>query len=336
VWGVQLNENYSPVSSAYGADYYNRNTNESFTLLWGQKFSGMTLGAQVNRSQSSIETATTTDKPYDWSAAGLSTFGNNARQIMNSVNASLGAEPRNAWGLGGGVSFDWDGFGRSHSADFSVQYRSLSLEQSTPTTTLEDNGDNAIAINGRAQIATADNTYLIPVFNWYSMQLGTQLTDTATPANNFKYDNTVSAVQFGIANGWVLRDSDMLVLGVSFQHQKADYADPNVAGFPFEISYNQMPALFGAFEGRPTNWLAVRMGASKPMFSKLEVTNVGAGTTVERKDSPIQYAVGLGFRVGGRLDIDTVMNQDFPFTGGWFASGQSEGPVSRISATYRW
>jgi hypothetical protein len=30
-----------------------------------------------------------------------------------------------------------------------------------------------------------------------------------------------------------------------------------------------------------------------------------------------------------------VLNQDFPFTDGWFASGQEETPFSRLSATYR-
>jgi len=30
-----------------------------------------------------------------------------------------------------------------------------------------------------------------------------------------------------------------------------------------------------------------------------------------------------------------VINQDFAFTGGWVASGVSEAPISKLSATYR-
>jgi hypothetical protein len=72
------------------------------------------------------------------------------------------------------------------------------------------------------------------------------------------------------------------------------------------------------------------------MWSKLEVTNPAGPGTVELKDSPIQYALGLGFRIGGRLDVDALLNQDFAFTGTWAASGNEETPFSRLSMTYRW
>jgi hypothetical protein len=31
-----------------------------------------------------------------------------------------------------------------------------------------------------------------------------------------------------------------------------------------------------------------------------------------------------------------LVNQDFAFTGGYLASGNSETPFSKLSATYRW
>ena len=84
------------------------------------------------------------------------------------------------------------------------------------------------------------------------------------------------------------------------------------------------------------NWLHLRVGASKAFASKIEVLDPLTGETTELEDSPMGYTLGLGFRIGGRLDLDAVLNQDFAFTGGWVASGNEETPFSRLSATYRW
>jgi hypothetical protein len=77
------------------------------------------------------------------------------------------------------------------------------------------------------------------------------------------------------------------------------------------------------------------MGAGKPIWSKFELTDTSTDTSVTLKDSPLQYALGTGFRLGNRLDIDAVVNQDFAFTGSWGASGNSETPFSSLSMTYR-
>jgi hypothetical protein len=339
VFGVQLNENAGALSPAYGAQYWNRNRNESFNLLWGDDFGSVTAGFQFNRSSSRLEDDTDFVAPYDWSPASLSTSGNNSRQIMNNINASLGLEGRNSTGFGGGISFGWDAYGRSHTADIGVQYRTMSLDLSTgapgATIAIDDNGASAMAINARSQFATGDNTYLTPVINYWRQDMGWQLTDEATPANNVEYENTVKGWNVGLAESWVLRDQDLLTLGFAFGNQEVDYEDPNPEGDPFTVSYSTTPAIFGATEIHPMSWFHVRLGASKALTSKLEYEEVG-GTPVVIKDAPLGYTVGAGFRIGGRLDVDAVVNQDFAFTGGWFASGNDEVPFSRLSATYRW
>jgi hypothetical protein len=257
--------------------------------------------------------------------------------MMNAINAGLGLETRNSWGVGGGVTFNWSAWDREHQADFAVHYRdnSLNIEDTAAGQTIEDNGNTSISINARAQLAVSDNSYLTPVFNWYSMGRGTKLTDSAVPANNYDYDNTVSGLQIGVAESWVLRESDLLVLGLSVSTEDIEYEDPAVAGFPFEVSYETTPTIFGALEVHPVSWWHVRMGAGKPVWSKFESTDNTTGTTVTRKDSPLQYALGTGFRLGNRLDVDAVVNQDFSFTGSWGASGNSETPFSSLSMTYR-
>jgi hypothetical protein len=338
VWGVQINENHIPVSGAYGPGYFNRNPNESLALLWGKKFGDVAFGAMFTRSNSSFESGTTNNEPLNYIAPGGGFGGANARQVMNSVNAALGVETRNTNGISAGVSFDWNAFGRRHSADISAQYRSLSLHQEAvvagDTEILEDDGGKAIAINARAQMAMSDDTYLVPVLNYYNMSLGTNFTDSGTPGTT-TFDNKVTGINIGIAKGWVMRESDLLMLGVAFQHESVDWADPAAFGDPTEFTYTQTPMLFGALEARPTSWLQLRLGAGSPVFNKLEATNNTTGVEVVTKDSEFQYAVGLGFRIGGRLDLDAVLNQDFAFTGGWVASGVSEAPISKLSATYR-
>jgi hypothetical protein len=340
VFGVQLNENAGPVSSAYGAEFWNRNRNESFNLLWGNDFGSVSAGFQFNRSSSGFESGTTDNDPSPFSFPSLVSSGSNTRERMNRVNASLGAEPRNAMGVGGGLTFGWDSYGRHHTADIAVQYRSLSLEQSSgapgATVTVEDDGGMALAINGRSQFATSDNTYLTPVVNYWTLDMSAERLDQAVPATNFNYENTVTGWNVGLAESWVMREQDLLTLGFAFGNESVEYADPTRSGNPFDITYSTTPQLFGAVEIHPTNWFHVRLGASKSLASKFEIedTSVG-GVTQEWTDSPFGYTVGTGFRIGGRLDIDAVMNQDFGFTGGWIASGNEETPFSRLSATYR-
>jgi len=339
VLGVQLNENATPLSPAYGADHWNRNRNEGVTLLWGHDFGGITGGLQFNRTSSSTATAGLTSTPANWAPAAFSPTVTNSRAAMNSINAALGAEPWNTTGFGGGVSFDWDAYGRRHTADIGVQYRTMSYERElvVPGGTIlnESDGNYGIALNARTQFATSDNTYLVPVFNYWSMNLDNRLVDGITPGNDFEAANDVSGWNMGVAESWVLREQDLLTLGFQFGQEDIEYNDARPFGAPFSATYTTTPALFGALEVHPMNWFHVRLGASKAIVSKTEFSNLASATTTELSDSPFGYTMGVGFRIGGRLDIDAVVNQDYAFTGSWLASGNAETPFSRLSATYR-
>jgi len=337
-WGVQLNENRNALSPAYGPQYWGRQGNEGITLLWGNKLGQKAaLGITLEKSGSRAEDATDILFPFfeqatpTLSASGLV----NTRQIMNEINASIGATTgRNSWGVGAGLSTNWSSHGRDHLAELGVHYRNNSLheEDQAAGTLLEDNGNTDFAVNARMQCAVSDNSYLTPVINWYSMDRGTQFTDNTTPANDTDFDNKVSGFNVGLSETWVLRETDMLVLGVSVNREKIDYEDPTVGGGPFTITYMNSPTVFGSLEAHPTHWWHVRMGASKPVWNKLTIEQTNKVTI---KDSPFNYAVGTGFRLGNSLDLDAVVNQDFAFGGGWAASGTFEVPFSSLSATYR-
>lgn len=336
-WGIQINENRNAISPAYGPSWFDRNRNEGITLLWGGKLGGGSIGFAIDKASSSVTDGNDTVSPYTWSPASLSISGGNARQVMNAINASLGSEDRNSWGAAGGVSFNWDAFGREQTGDVAVHYRNntLKVEDAAAKQLLEDNGNTDFSINARVQMAVSDNSYITPVFNYYTMDRGTKFTDGVTPANNTNYDNSVKGLQLGVAESWVMRESDLLVLGVSLNHESVDYKDPGVFGDPFTVTYNTTPTVFGALEVHPASWFHVRMGAGKPVWSKLEFENKTTAQKTTVKDSPLQYALGAGFRLGNRLDLDATLNQDFAFTGAWFGSGNSEVPFSNLSMTYR-
>ncbi len=339
VFGIQFNENATPISPAYGANYWNRNRNQGLMLLWGHDFGGVTAGFQFNNTSSELEATDLSVEPIGGPGPALPGSVGNSRQLMNSINAALGSRPWNTTGFGGGVSFDFDGNGRSHTADLGIQYRSMSYENIAgapgATVTDESDGNYGLSINARSQYATSDNTYLVPVVNYWKMSLDNRVIDLTDPANDFEAENSVTGWNIGLAESWVFRDADLLTLGLQFGSQDIDYADPRVSATPFSAEYATMPQIFGSAEVHPMSWFHVRVGASKAFSSKAELSD-GAGGTIEVKDSPLGYTLGAGFRIGGRLDLDAVLNQDFAFTGGWAASGNEETPFSRLSATYRW
>lgn len=334
-FGFYLNENATPLSPGLGADYINRNTNESWNIVWGYKFSNMALGLQVNSSNSSFEDSVSKFSPYTGGSGlgGWSEF--NARQVFNYIASNVGASHWNTFGGGAGLSFDWESNGRSNFFDVGVQIRQYGFEETdkTANSTFEDDGGISLAINGRAHIETADNFHLVPVANYYRFDLSTTETGVGP------LSNTVDGLNFGLAGQWRLRSSDWLIAGVAYQNVGMDFDDP--AGGPkAEITYTTYPNVFAALESNLWSWFTLRLGASKPWYSKLKLNDVsaglvgGAGETIV-KDSPFQYTVGAGFHLG-RVDLDAVVNQDFPFSGSYFGSGNSEIPFTQLSATYRW
>jgi hypothetical protein len=334
-FGIYLNENATPLSPALGAEYINRGSNEAWNVVWGYKFSNMALGLQLNQAYSSYEDDEVLVAPYTSgsSLGGVSDL--NARQVFNFIASTVGAFGWNTMGAGAGFSFDWDSNGRSSFADLSVAVRQYGFEDTDKLTpeTFEDDGGLSFAVNGRGHIETAENFHLVPVVNYYTLDLSTKTTGEPSLTNK------MNGLNLGLAGQWKLRESDWLTAGVAFQSVTADFDNPG-GGPKAEMSYSTLPNVFAALESNLWSWFTLRLGASKPWYSKLtlkgglETVVAGVGET-EIKDSPFQYSVGAGFHLG-RVDLDAVLNQDFAFSGSYMGSGNSEIPFTRLSATYRW
>jgi hypothetical protein len=341
-FGFYLNENSTPLSPALGAEYINRTTNEAWNVIWGYKFSNMALGLQVNSTNSSYEDDGQKVAPFAFSPSSLTGLSDlNARQLFNFVLSNVGASGWNSMGAGAGFTFDWGSGDRTNNADLAVAIRQYGFEitDKAAATTAEDDGGLSFAFNGRAHIETAENFHLVPVINYYTYDLSTKATGEPTLSNK------IDGLNLGLAGQWKLRESDWLTAGLSFQNVSAKFDDP--AGGPrAEMTYTTMPNIFAALESNLWSWFTLRLGASKPWYSKLKFNAAAAAEMgpvgpypldgeTEFKDSPFQYSMGAGFHLG-RVDLDAVVNQDFPFSGSYFGSGNSEIPFTQLSATYRW
>jgi hypothetical protein len=355
--GIFMNENAAPFSQALGAQYYDRNLNEAWNVVWGYKFSQLAVGLKFDRSYSSFESTVQDSlgqvfKPIESIFGFASPFapGNNGRQIFNEFALAFGSLPFNTMGFGGGFTYNFDMNGKPSFLDLSGEVRRYQLEvtdkDADPLGDVKDNGSMSFAFNARAHLATSEDFEVVPVVNFYSIDQSIKETVLDVSAQVADTTSKIKATGFnvGVAGQWKLRESDWLTLGLAYQSVKLDAVDT-----PFDIlvKYTTMPNVFASLESNLWPWLTLRLGASKPVFSKLkleddaadfaELFGFGLPTgTVEIKDSPFQYSVGLGFHLG-HVDVDALLNQDFIFTGGALAGNDnSEIPFTRLSATYRW
>jgi len=344
VWSVNFNENASPLSPALGAQYFNRNANEALDLLWGWKMQKTSIGLRLNKSYSSLETGngTVITRPFTPPGSAITSPPDNARQLFNGLASQLGADDWNSFGAGAGATFTLGEGDKASMLDVSGELRWMSFEQSDTTGAVkfEDNGGLSYAFNARLHWEKEGDFHLMPVVNFYRLDLGTKYSSTAgLPVADTTYDNTVTGLNAGLVGNWKLRDSDWFWLGAAYEYSKIDFEDtardPQASG-ALEASYTNMPNIFAALESSLWPWFTVRLGAGRPLFSELKANDKTTPKIETKvKDSPLQYTVGVGFHFA-KLDVDAVVNQDFGFTGGWFASGNSETPFSKLSATYRW
>lgn len=353
VWSLHFNENATPMSAALGAQYFNRNANEALDLIWGYKFQKMSLGITLNKSYSSeeLQNGTLILRPFTPGNATVAPSGAfNARQFYNVIASVVGAQDWNSTGVGAGATFDLGESDHPTTLDVSGQLRWLTQEQSDTTNATilaQDQGGVSYAVNARLHWGKSEDFHLMPVVNYYRMDLGVEGSDR-TGATNYSFDRTATGFAGALVGSWKLRDSDWFWLGANYEMSKMDLE--GVAGAIFdpvtgaqisdgghvEVNYQNAPGIFGALESSLWPWFTVRLGAGKPLFSTLKITDKDAPELETKyKDSPLQYSVGVGFHFA-KIDIDALVNQDFAFTGGYLASGNTETPFSKLSATYRW
>jgi len=307
----------------------NTHSNESFDVMWGRKMGTTSFGLRLNRSYFKLEDAlpgVTTTLKFD---------------VPTATDPNLG---RNIFGVGGGVGFEMN---PNTNIELSVLYQARDFENAvTGGTKQEDDNSSNWMISGRAMWQWMPNVMVVPVLKFYSFDLSNRSTPAAGAASTFT--NTLTGWQAGVAGNWTVGTNDLFVLGVTFAQNKLEQqydvlgvsafstANGLAVGDTLKTTETLSPQVFAALETHVNNWLTLRMGANKGAWQKVKLEDLGAsGRTVELNLSSFNMNIGAGVKLG-TLQLDAVVNNEFPQTLGGMFSNLPNGFVAfpKVTATY--
>jgi hypothetical protein len=334
-WGIHLREQTpnlgqadafsNPNVGTFGVDP-NTHTNQSFDIMWVQRFGTTRFGLRLERSYFAFETTVpgvTTTLKYDVPVGGLGGAGNLARNIF---------------GVQGGVGFELN---PSSTLEAAILWQTRDFEGATTGgTRQEDDGTTTWQVAGRLFWEWQPNVLVVPVIKFHSFDLGSVVTPPAGPG--VASDNSLTGWQAGVAGNWTIGTNDLFVLGTTFAQNRFETQEDlfglstAIPGVVFaaehEVTESITPQVFAALETHLSSWLTARFGATKGWFTNIKIEDA----TQEGKisSSPFTMELGLGIKLGS-LQFDGVLNPSFPQTLGGFMS-QTPGYVTfpKVTATY--
>ncbi len=301
----------------------NVNDNNSFDVEWGKQFGNTRFGLRLRRAFAeqiyTTPAGVTSELKFDPAGGGI-VFG------------------RNIIGVAGGLSWEW---GSSTMADVAFHYDSRTASANGPLNGgLDQEEDNPAAylFNARLMWQWQPNAVIVPLFKLYSYDLGFKTVGSPTVEASFK------GWQAGGAVNWTLGQDDLFVWGITFAQNKVEQ-DANLlivtpipyAGIQNTITETFTPQVFAALETHVNPWLVLRFGARNGAWHKVKIEADANDEEFEFSDSPFQMVLGAGVKVG-TLQLDAVVNDELPFTGGYLFTGNPVGgpALTRITATYPW
>ncbi len=315
----------NPSPGLDGADP-NVNVQEAFDLMWGKKFGTTSFGARLNRSNGSIE--------FKQSTSQFRTIDFDFSQ----VDPNFG---RNVLGIGAGVGFEMTPT-TNIEASILYQRRTYSLKDTTGTLVAEEGGPTTYQFAARAMWQWQPNIMVVPVFKWYSYDLSTSVTGAPAfpvPAGTLvTQTNTLKGWQVGAAGNWTLGANDLFVLGATFARNTIE--GRTQPGGPVNATFNESetyaPQLFAALETHVNSWLTLRFGANKGAWYSIEDKDPTVPSNIKFKGSDFNMSLGSGVKVGN-LQLDAVLNSDFPNNLPFFISGTATNNMfTKVTATYPW
>jgi hypothetical protein len=295
----------------------NFNRNEAFDLMWAKKFGTTSFGLRLNRSWLSGENDLAL---FDPALAGLTKFETD--DPTGNPNVA-----RNVLGISGGLGFEMNA---NTNAEFSILYQTRTFElTNTADDTFEDDGPASYLVSGRVFWQWQPNVMVVPVFKWYSFDLGTRSDVGGTVTT---VDASIKGWQVGAAGNWALGQNDLFVLGLTFASNKIEQSSAGV----FDTEQTEMfaPQVFGALETHPNDFLTLRFGANKGVFHNEKREDNIATTSAKLNDSPFEMSLGAGVKIG-TLQLDAVINDRLPHNGLYLLSGNTTSPLAtKVTATY--
>ena len=337
----------SPNSSVLG--------HEQLDLIWGRGFEKIDLAVRMDISNSKFEASTTTAPTTssisysgsDYIFSSPYPFGGLAPNIILDADVEL-----NTWGITPALAFHMENDNRIEGA---LTYRTYTLDRSEASNVVgavnekwEDGGNASYALIARGVFNQNDKNTWYPVVSYQKDDLSWEITNAGgnagvTRSADEKYTNYAA----GISNNMKVNDNNLLIWGVVGGQTKHEYdrgddntgAGPTDATKSLEDKVTYLPVVFAGVETNATRWLTVRFSASRATWTtKYTETFFGTPATVDtekERGSDFGFALGTGIR-WNNLDIDMVMNEEFPLSGGYILSGNEATPFTRVSATYHY
>jgi hypothetical protein len=317
--------------------------NEKLDVIWGRAFTKLDLALRFDLTNSKFEASD--NSPASFSAEGFSPFD---AILLDPIPAFVTAVPNavvdnieiNTMGITPAVALH---FGEDDRLEAAATFRKFTFDRTeTPAAqSWSDQGNASYAIQARAFLHRSGTHTWVPAA-WYvnddlSWEMNGVLAGPVTADETYKFYGA------GISDNMRVNDNNLLLFGVAFGEAKHSYerTDANTGGAATDIQTHEdkiggMPLFFGAIETDATKWLKVRLGASKSWTNTTteEATFAPvASTQVKTHTADFNLGMGVGVRFNN-LDLDMTLNEQFPLSGGYILSGNSETPFNRVSATY--
>jgi hypothetical protein len=300
VFGVTLREDSptDPVLQEMGLDGA---THQQFDLMWGRDFEQASLGLRFDMARSSFED----------SDGNVQTPWSNYLGLDGYVNT---------YGFGAGVDVDLT---EDAMLEVGGEFRMYTFKDETSSTTFEDDGSVSVRASARVFYERTENKTMVPMVTLMRTQVGEEdgLQDTWTDLFG------------GVACNHVVNGDDLLVYGAAMRWQSRKTENGAVER---DFSTRSLPVLFVAAEHRFKDWLVGRGGASQAMVNR-DYGSDHPGTYSDGKTmwGEFDFALGIGLEFSN-FTIDGTLNQNFPFNGPYFISGDdtTDDMFGIVSFTY--
>lgn len=190
--------------------------------------------------------------------------------------------------------------------------------------------DNKISqdFSGRFFYYLNDYLSLIPFFSYSKLDLSSK--QSPAPISQVEIERITKTTRAGIGANMLPFEENRIIIGVIYN---STVYEKSCVAYDTTITNNSIPEIVSGIESELKSWLIVRAGIKKSLLiNKVESSN-GIKSIITEKYAPFKLNLGLGIRFGS-LELDAVINEDLPFTYGYFISGEENPIFTKVSATY--
>ena len=300
---------FGPGTTSFSAEVYNK-----WNVMWALAFETIDIGVRFERADEGYYADDNGEKDEEYIS-------------YTTIGLGLAWELSDAANLD--VAFDYTTVG--------FTYEEMGVDE-----TIEADSKSIMALRARMFYEWTDVITWVPYFNYKGGSLSLQssedgyYTDDCWGIKGFQLD-------FGLAANINVNDDNLIIVGIQpYGLYKGEPADCNGDAGSEEEKLTIFPGFVFGLESDVKDWLTFRIGCSKALIS-YEYTYSAEGDSYERSDTfaPFDWQLGLGFHVGD-FDIDLLVNNEAPFTMGYWLTGIQPGttvnsigtPIGMISATY--